>query len=172
MPISVRCDECKKRLKVPDTSAGKKIRCPECGERISVPEPEEDLVAPDEDQDDGGYGVEKEDEEEVRRKKKKRKSYEDDYRPKRKSKRPHRGVLILILGIVSILIGCIPLGAWFVAFRAMAMANEDLSDMDSGRMDRSGAGMTQAGKICGIIGSVLALLWLIVAITLKVMDRL
>jgi hypothetical protein len=69
--------------------------------------------------------------------------------------RPHRGVLILVLGILGLLC-CFILGivAW-------VMANTDLREMDAGRMDPEGRGLTTAGKVCGIISIVLWLLWLV-----------
>ena len=72
----------------------------------------------------------------------------------------HRGFMILVLGIMSI-ICCNLLG-----IAAWVMANEDLARMDRGQMDSSGRGLTQAGKICGIIalgffalGIVLQIVW-------------
>lgn len=75
---------------------------------------------------------------------------------------PHRGTLILILGILS-LVCCLICGiiAW-------VMGNNDLKQMSAGKMDPSGEGMTKAGKICGIVGIaiqivgiVLMVIWLI-----------
>lgn len=65
---------------------------------------------------------------------------------------PHRGVLVLVLGILSIVL-CGLLGpvAWI-------MGNKDMAEIDAGRMDPTGRGMTQAGKICGIVGTVLVVL--------------
>lgn len=62
---------------------------------------------------------------------------------------PHRGAIILTLGILSLVI-CAILGiiAW-------VMANNDLRLMNAGQMDPSGRGITQAGKICGMIGTIL-----------------
>jgi hypothetical protein len=63
--------------------------------------------------------------------------------------KPHRGTLILVLGILSLVV-CTPLGivAW-------VLGSGDLKEMDAGTMDPAGRGNTQAGKICGIIGTVL-----------------
>lgn len=61
---------------------------------------------------------------------------------------PHRGTTILVLGILSLVIGCI---GWIFAIIAWVMGNQDLRAMDEGRMDPSGRGLTQAGKICGIV---------------------
>jgi len=60
--------------------------------------------------------------------------------------KPHRGTLILVLGIVSIFVCGIILGpiAW-------VMGNNDLREMSAGTMDPSGRDMTNAGKICGMI---------------------
>ena len=75
-------------------------------------------------------------------------------------KRPHRGVLILVLGILGIVL-CMPLG-----IAAWVMGNGDLAAMDRGEMDPEGRGMTQAGKICGIISVALVVLTIaIVAMT-------
>jgi hypothetical protein len=46
------------------------------------------------------------------------------------------------------------------------MGNNDLREMTAGIMDPSGRGMTQAGKICGMIGVILAIvgmcIWLFI----------
>jgi hypothetical protein len=64
--------------------------------------------------------------------------------------RPHRGALVLVMGILGIVI-CFILGiiAW-------VMGSSDLREMDAGRMDPSGRGITTAGKILGIVSVVLA----------------
>jgi hypothetical protein len=41
---------------------------------------------------------------------------------------------------------------------AMNMANSDARGFDTGRLDPSGEGMTNAGRICGIIGMSLGIL--------------
>ena len=63
--------------------------------------------------------------------------------------RPHRGTLILVLGILSIVV-CGPLGivAW-------VMGNADIKDMDAGLMDPSGRDITNTGRIIGMIVSIL-----------------
>jgi hypothetical protein len=63
--------------------------------------------------------------------------------------KPHRGTLILILGILGLVV-CGPLG-----IAAWVMGANDLKEMDAGTMDPSGRGTTQGGKICGIIACVL-----------------
>ncbi len=64
---------------------------------------------------------------------------------------PHRGTVVLVLGILG-LVMCVILGiiAW-------VMGNGDLRKMDAGQMDPSGRGLTNAGRICGMISVILAL---------------
>lgn len=71
---------------------------------------------------------------------------------------PHRGAIILTLGILSLVI-CAILGivAW-------VMANHDLRLMNAGQMDPSGRGITQAGKVCGMIGTILMCIGLVLTV--------
>ncbi|MHC4206793.1 MAG: DUF4190 domain-containing protein [Planctomycetota bacterium] len=66
--------------------------------------------------------------------------------------RPHRGGLILALGILGIV--C----CFICGIIAWVMGNNDLREMAAGRMDPSGQGLTQAGKICGIVSVVLLII--------------
>jgi hypothetical protein len=72
---------------------------------------------------------------------------------------PHRGGLILALGILGIV--C----CFICGIIAWVMGNGDLRQMDAGRMDPSGRGLTQAGKICGMVSVILQIvgfiLWLL-----------
>ena len=61
---------------------------------------------------------------------------------------PHRGVLILVLGIVGFVV-CAPVG-----IAAWIMGKQDLAKMDAGQMDPEGRQMTNIGKILGIIAMV------------------
>ena len=63
--------------------------------------------------------------------------------------KPHRGTLILVLGILGLVV-CGPLG-----IAAWIMGKGDLKEMDAGAMDPTGRGMTNAGKICGLIATIL-----------------
>ncbi len=73
--------------------------------------------------------------------------------------RPHRGAAVLVLGILGLVV-CVICGiiAW-------VMGNNDLREMDAGRMDPTGRGLTVAGKICGMISVILAIvalgIWLL-----------
>ncbi len=79
------------------------------------------------------------------------------------SMRPHRGVMILVFGILGIVI-CVIFGivAW-------VMGSGDLREMQAGRMDPTGQGLTLAGKICGIISVVLALLGIVLWILMMIL---
>lgn len=78
---------------------------------------------------------------------------EEDDRPRRRQPvAPHRGGLILTLGILSLVLCGI-----FTGIPAWIMGNNDLAQMRAGLMDRSGEGMTQAGRICGMISVILNL---------------
>ncbi len=69
----------------------------------------------------------------------------------------HRGGLVLTFGLLGVLLFA-PLGivAWI-------LGNKDLHAMGSGNMDPSGEGMTTAGKVLGIIATVLMVVGLLVA---------
>jgi len=82
---------------------------------------------------------------------------------------PHRGTMILVFGILGLVV-CMPLGivAW-------VMGSTDLKAMDAGTMDPEGRSITQAGKIIGMIATILniiglffGLLMLVLAIALPV----
>jgi len=80
--------------------------------------------------------------------------------------KPHRGTLILVLGILSLIV-CGRLGnaAWI-------MGNGDLREIDAGTMDPAGRTMTQAGRICGIIACILMILSVVVGAVLLAMGVL
>jgi hypothetical protein len=66
--------------------------------------------------------------------------------------KPHRGALILTLGILGILVcGLCGIFAW-------VFGNADLREISAGRMDPKGRQLTEAGKICGIVGTCFAVL--------------
>jgi hypothetical protein len=72
--------------------------------------------------------------------------------------KPHRGGMILGFGIAG-LVCCI-----VFAILAWVMGNGDLKEMAAGTMDRSGEGMTKAGKIIGMIACILAIVGIIINI--------
>jgi len=78
--------------------------------------------------------------------------------------KPHRGTLILVFGILGFVVCVIfEIVAW-------VMGNNDLREMDAGRMDPAGRDTTKAGKICGMISTILGIaavvIWLIAMLVL------
>jgi len=68
--------------------------------------------------------------------------------------------MLLIFGILGI-ICCIIFG-----ILAWVMGSADLKEMEAGRMDPSGEGMTKAGKILGMVSCALAVLGLLIWIAM------
>jgi hypothetical protein len=75
---------------------------------------------------------------------------------------PHRGVMILVFGILGLVV-CVIFGilAWI-------FGNADIAEMDAGRMDPSGRGMTSAGRVLGMIACILAIVGVIIAFLVMV----
>jgi hypothetical protein len=67
---------------------------------------------------------------------------------------PHRGTAVLVLGICGLAICAI------CGIIAWVMGHKDLQAMREGRMDPSGRSLTEAGRICGMISCILALVGL------------
>lgn len=63
--------------------------------------------------------------------------------------KPHRGVLILVFGILGLLL------CFIFGILAWVMGNQDLAQMNQGLMDSEGRQLTQAGRICGMISVIL-----------------
>jgi len=74
--------------------------------------------------------------------------------------KPHRGTLILVLGILSLIV------CGFLGIPAWIMGNNDLKEMDAGTMDPSGRSATNAGRICGLIATILLIIAAVVVIVL------
>jgi hypothetical protein len=72
--------------------------------------------------------------------------------------RPHNGTLIMVLGILSIVIFQIILGpiAWI-------MGHNDLKEIRAGRMDPAGEGPTNTGRICGMVGTIIGIVAVVLA---------
>ena len=77
--------------------------------------------------------------------------YGDLMKEQRRKATEHRGVLILVFGIVSITCAAGIVGLIF-AIITYNMATNDLNEMMSGRMDRSGETLTKTGRILALIG--------------------
>ena len=153
MQNTIPCPSCQRELRVPDQLIGKLVKCPACSTTFtaSLSEPSPPVEAEAEQET---YRAQREPPlEDVPEE-----PGDDDYEPRptraRRRRRfyvEHRGALVLTLGILSLVL-C-PLQV--LGPVAWTMGNNDLAAMRSGRMDPSGEGITQAGRICGIIGTVL-----------------
>jgi predicted Zn finger-like uncharacterized protein len=146
------CPACGRSLRVPDTLRGKRVKCPSCSHPFKVPEEEVEVVDDvvpgvaeiDEDDRDEDDGASQDSER------------ERGQAPRRRRRRlqPHRGTLVLTLGILGVVLIPIIFGpiAW-------SMGRTDLAKMDAGTMDPEGRQVTNAGRICGIIGTILGVFW-------------
>jgi hypothetical protein len=159
-------------------SEGATIRCPTCGQPLQVPVPE--MVLPYADPEPGVVRPVSM----SRRRLRGRERYcpecgavvdvLDRYCPecdsrqyhRRRNLEPHRGTLILVLGVLSLVMAQVILGpiAWI-------MGNEDLKKIRAGKMDPEGESPTNTGRICGIIGTIIGgvilllfLLWFLVVL--------
>ncbi len=76
---------------------------------------------------------------------------------------PHRGTLILVQGIQSIV-----LFGFFTGIPAWIMGKGDLAKIQAGHMDPEGVGPTKAGMICGMICCIISavLIGLIILLTI------
>ena len=161
MPIQLTCPACQRQLRVPDNLVGQMVKCPGCKEAFKAvveeapPEPPPSRRPPD---DDDRYRDEAPPpERRVSRRDDDDLDEGDDDRGERRSRRrsrrnltPHRGTLILVLGILG-LAGC----GIFTAIPAWVMGNGDLKEIRAGRMDPEGESQTNIGRILGMVSTIL-----------------
>jgi hypothetical protein len=146
--ILISCPSCPQKLRVPEELLGRPVKCPKCGMIFDAPshagdtdpagvpgsppgEPPPSGLTPGEQPAATNSG------------------------PSRRIRRdaePGRGALILTLGIVSILL---PVIGWIPGILAIALGRSDQRKIRAGLMDASAADTTQAGWICGIIGTII-----------------
>jgi DNA-directed RNA polymerase subunit RPC12/RpoP len=74
---------------------------------------------------------------------------------------PHRGTTVLVLGILSLVLGVLGLPLGIVAW---ILGSKDLKKMDAQAMDPEGRGLTQAGRICGIVGTCMQSFFLLLVV--------
>jgi hypothetical protein len=96
--------------------------------------------------------------------------------PQRRNRAPgpydliaHRGGIILALGIAGLIVSSCPIAGWIIGGLATRMGADDIGKMDRGSMDPTGRGMTNAGRICGIIAVTLSTLGCLAGIFFLVM---
>lgn len=139
MVFTIECPQCQRKLNVPETMVGLRVRCPSCAVEFEarasnevasdlVPRPAPSSAPPSEPLD-----------------------YDPDFGVPPERRKPHRGAAILTLGILGLAFSCCPPAGWVLGGAALSMASADLYEMEMGRMNREGQGLTQSGKVCGIV---------------------
>ncbi len=151
MSIDFTCSGCTKTLRVPVEHLGKQARCPQC-QTLNLIQPNSDPVAMSAPEGISNplnqFSVAE-----------KQPIGQNPYQATgaapagRMYQMPHRGGLILTLGILGLLCNvlCIP------SIMAWVMGRSDLAKIRAGMMDREGEGLTQAGMIMGIIATCLVI---------------
>jgi hypothetical protein len=154
----ITCPACERKLQVPESFYAQTVQCPECAHQfvadphassVQTTPPLAAPVAP---------AAEAQEDDRPRRRKR---DYDeelddefDDMRPLRRSGVAHRGGMILALGIISLVVPCAGVVCGPLAW---IMGNTDLAEIRAGRMDPSGEGMVQAGRVLGMISTILML---------------
>jgi hypothetical protein len=168
MPEVIACPRCGRRLSLPVGLLGQTVQCPSCRTTFTAdlnralptrptPVPESPAarkvpLAPDPkrradaDRDRVAWpGA----------------GQPDDFRPD--FVEPHRGGIILVLGVLGLCLSWFPPTGWLLGGFAAGMAKNDRDRMGLGRMDRAGRGLTVAGAVCGqlavILSSLVFLVW-------------
>jgi predicted Zn finger-like uncharacterized protein len=148
MAIQTQCPSCSRKLRVPDELIGQSVKCPQCG-HIFKAQLEGEPAPSQSKQSSEAFDLseELEREEPLPPRRRRFEDDEEDDRPRRRYFEPHRGGLILTLGILAIVGICTPI----TGLLAWIMGSQDLAKMRAGTMDRDGESLTNAGKILGII---------------------
>jgi hypothetical protein len=153
MPVETTCPNCRRAVRITDELLGQRVQCPLC-ESVFVAEVEHHRPAPASEQSPTMLPAGPDAAEQVW-----------PTTPVGHYLRPHRGGLILglgIAGLVSQMMSCLicpPVGMLIglsLGVPAWAMGQADYAAMRAGVMDREGESNTQAGRICGIIATALA----------------
>jgi hypothetical protein len=199
MPNIIKCPECQKSLKLNESLAGKRVRCPACKKPFVVPEMVDELEEVDpstlasESEEDEGVQAERpvrrsrrqpedEDEEEARPARRSRREPdeedEDDEerprRPRRRRRRPRApsSSAPLVLGILSLVLCCIPIAGIILGVLARNKADEQLAGF-SGSSRYDGARRKQeVAKILGTLGICLSVFAIVLNIVLMIRENL
>lgn len=204
MPAIVDCPACNRKLRIPDALLGKPVKCPTCGNMFSEsapPPPEMPALEPQPPAPSQttrpcpacGEQVGMEPgqcpfcEEPLGAPPRPLAPYEEQHeweqpvKRRRRDEEDHRGTLILVLGILSIVIGAaLSCPCYIIAFvtaaiglglglPAVVMGRTDLQRMKRYEMDPSGHGITQAGMICGIVGASISALILMLYVAIVIL---
>ncbi len=142
----ISCPSCGRKLQVPDTLLGQDVQCPTCGGTFvagggNPPPPPAPSAPPGQRHFPAVAPLGP--------------SAHDPYRQPRHGSMPHRASAVLTLGVLSLVAVPFSLGLIAVILGPIAwvMGNTDLEEIRRGRMDPTGEGGTNAGRICGMIGT-------------------
>jgi predicted Zn finger-like uncharacterized protein len=176
----VNCPECRRKLRVPEELAGQQVQCPTCGHVFTAileapaplpsgedePAPPTSLIIPRAEEDEDGNRPR-------RRRVRDEEDMEDDddwRRGPRRDQLPHRGGVVLALGIIALAM-LFPFGI-ILGPIAWILGNKDLGEIRAGRMDYQGEGLTNGGRICGMIATLLSVVccggYLLVILTFRI----
>jgi hypothetical protein len=172
----IECPQCHRKLRMDETVLGQTVQCPSCQESFTAALPNQPAPPPRPRPNDDRpmYRPVEIDAPRPRYDSppppprydappSRRRRYEDedeDYpRSERRRfgdyQRPHRGSQVQTLGILSLVLLCMPVPAFILSIVTISMAVSDLSAMNRGEMDESGRGQTKVGLVCAIISPVI-----------------
>ena len=171
MAETVACPSCQRQLQVPGQYLGQKVQCPECRHMfVATTTTVSTQPLPTSSASPAAGSTEKskprryDDDDETPRRRRDFDDDDDDFEdfhpPRRLRNRftPHRGGLIMALGLVALVGGMSFCAPALIGPVAWALGSWDLREIRAGRMDPEGEGMTRAGQVCGIVASVMLLL--------------
>jgi hypothetical protein len=170
MPI-LSCPTCSKALTIPEELLGKKVKCSACLAVFKATRPAEEPAERQEEKPrrrgpDPDSRIAEEDEEEDRPRRRRRVGP----RRLRRDYEPHRGGMILGLGITALAltflgaVGAMIVGVCALPFPVVGlilgivswvMGNGDMRAIRTGRIDPDGAGQTQTGRVMGMVTVIL-----------------
>jgi hypothetical protein len=162
--FKIQCPACKGTIRVPTASAGIKTNCPGCGQRIQIPRLKNETMLAS-----IVEGPSRSTPPQLPAATMAQMAEEQPFDSLDATEGlplvPHRGVLVMVLGIVSVSLATAGLFTFchllFLVFSiagfvtgmlASVFGGADLRAMRRGRMDRSGEGQTKAGWVCGTVG--------------------
>jgi predicted Zn finger-like uncharacterized protein len=183
MAETIECVHCKTQLRLPEQFIGQDVRCPSCEKTFaaqkpggSPPAPTVDEVAnlpptpvrsepPADDSPPKRRQRSDDDEDDYPRSSRPRPDRYDDMR---RYAQGDRSGMVLALGIISVvfvliscvaagIVGVLPIGVIGIGtgIAAWLIGRKDLAAIASGDRDPNGQGLTNAGMICGIIGTII-----------------
>jgi hypothetical protein len=173
MAEMVACPSCQRKLQVPEQYLGQKVQCPECRHMFTATATTMTAEPPAKPEVKDAPKPRRYDDLDVelpRRRRGYRDDFDDDlddddyggfHVGRRGRYPPHRGGMVLALGLVALVGGMSFFGLPFLLGPvAWTLGAWDLREMREGRMDPEGRGLTQAGVVCGAVATALLVLGL------------